>query len=66
MPKAKTRKSAAKRMGLTGTGKVTMRHSFVSHQLTRKGTARKRRQRLPGLMSGSDVRQARRMLPGSG
>jgi len=43
-----------------------MRHSFVSHQLTRKGTARKRRQRLPGLMSGSDVRQARRMLPGSG
>jgi large subunit ribosomal protein L35 len=42
MPKMKTRKSAAKRYSLTGTGKVKYKKKGLRHILTKKGQKRKR------------------------
>lgn len=41
--KLKTRKSAAKRLKVTGTGKVMRRRGWKGHLLTGKNSARKRR-----------------------
>ena len=43
MPKIRTKKTAAKRFKLTGTGKITRRHSHNNHQFLHKKASRKRR-----------------------
>ena len=45
MPKIKTKKAAAKRFGVTGTGKLTRKHSFKRHLLFNKPTKQKRQAR---------------------
>ncbi|MFB3879776.1 MAG: 50S ribosomal protein L35 [Armatimonadota bacterium] len=62
--KAKTQKTAAKRVKKTGTGKVVVRHAFKGHLLTRKSERRKRRLRQPGVASAADRRAFERLVPG--
>ena len=52
--KKKTKKAAAKRFKLTGTGRVRRRRAFKSHILTKKSAKRKRRLRKGALASHAD------------
>lgn len=61
--KLKTHKGAAKRFKLTGSGKITRRHSFARHILTSKASKRKRRLTSPALVSAADAARVRAMLP---
>ena len=58
----KTRKSAAKRFKLTGTGKIMRRHSHARHILTKKPRKRTRKLVDAALVSKSDVMRVRMML----
>ena len=60
--KGKTRKSAAKRFKLTGTGKITRRHSHARHILTKKPRKRVRKLVDTALVSKSDTGRVKRML----
>lgn len=62
MPKMKTKKSAAKRFKVTGTGKITRRHSGARHILTSKSRNRKRKLTSKALISKADTARAKRML----
>ncbi len=65
MPKNKmrTRKSAAKRMEYTGTGKIKFRSNFNSHLLTRKSSARKRNLQMAKILSPDLAAGVKTMLP---
>ncbi len=63
MPKLKTRKSAAKRYKLTGTGKVRYKKQGLRHILTKKNSKRKRRLRLPAILSNVETKTAKKLLP---
>ena len=63
MPKLKTRKSAAKRFKLTGTGKFRRNHANGRHILTKKNAKRKRRLGKDAAVSPSDVGRIRASLP---
>ena len=63
MPKIKTRRSAAKRFRVTGTGEFKRAKAFKSHILEKKSPARKRNLRKAGLVSKSDHERVARMLP---
>jgi large subunit ribosomal protein L35 len=62
MPKMKTRRSAAKRFSLTGTGKLRRNKAYKSHILTKKTTKRKRNLRKGTQVDASDAGRVRRML----
>lgn len=62
MSKLKTKKSAAKRFKLTGTGKVKRRQAYASHILTKKSPKRKRNLRKWKIVSSADQKRVRRML----
>jgi large subunit ribosomal protein L35 len=62
MPKQKTRRGAAKRFKLTGSGKVRRRRAFKSHLLTKKTQKRKRRLRKGTLVAKADERRIKRVL----
>ncbi|HEV3472789.1 MAG TPA: 50S ribosomal protein L35, partial [Actinomycetota bacterium] len=47
MPKQKTRRSLAKRVSVTSTGKVRRRKAFMNHMLGKKASTRKRRLNTP-------------------
>lgn len=63
MPKMKTRKAAAKRFRVTGSGKVAYKKQGLRHILTKKTTKRKRSLRHAGLLSDPEVKRAKSMLP---
>ncbi|MFH2069455.1 MAG: 50S ribosomal protein L35 [Candidatus Omnitrophota bacterium] len=63
MPKNKTRKSAAKRLKITGSGKVKRAQAFASHLLSGKTRKQKARLRKTVLVSDSDVKSIRRLMP---
>jgi large subunit ribosomal protein L35 len=63
MPKIKTHKGAAKRFKVTGSGKVTRRHSFARHILTSKSPSRKARLTQSVVMDPSDAPKVKGMLP---
>ena len=63
MPKMKTRKSAAKRFKLTGTGKVKYKKQGLRHILTKKSSKRKRNLRKTGILSPVAAKRASKMLP---
>ena len=63
MPKMKTRRSAAKRFNLTGTGEFKRNKSNKRHILEKKSPARKRNLRKAGLVSKSDHARVTKMLP---
>ncbi len=62
MPKMKTRRSAAKRLTKTGSGKLKKNRAFASHILTKKSTKRKRNLRKSELVAKADVRRILEMI----
>ena len=62
MPKQKTRRGAAKRFRLTGSGKLKRNKANHRHMLIRRSKSVKRKMRASGLVSKSDERKVRRML----
>lgn len=63
MPKQKTRKCAAKRFRSTKSGKFKRSKAFGSHLLTGKSPKRRRKLRKSTILSASDQRRVKRMLP---
>ena len=62
MPKMKTDKGAAKRIKVTGSGKLRRRHAFLNHILEKKSPDRKRRLGNEADVSSADRRQVKRLL----
>ena len=63
MPKIKTRRSAAKRFELTGSGKFKRRRQNLRHILTKKDTKRTRRLRAGGYADVTNMDAVRKMIP---
>jgi large subunit ribosomal protein L35 len=62
MPKMKTDRGAAKRIKVTGSGRLRRRKAFRSHLLEKKSSERKRRLGRETDISKADERATRRML----
>lgn len=60
--KLKTKKAAAKRFRVTGSGKLKRRKAYANHILTKKSPKRKRNLRKWALVSPSDEKRVKRML----
>jgi large subunit ribosomal protein L35 len=65
MPKIKTRKTAAKRFKITGTGKLMRRHTRRGHLMINKDPNRKRGLRKDAEVVGGDLIKTKRLLPNS-
>lgn len=63
MPKVKTHKGLAKRVKISGNGKIMRRKAFHSHLLSSKSSARKRRLKKADSVHSSDAKKMRRLLP---
>lgn len=63
MPKMKTHRGAAKRFKKIKSGKVKRFRAFHSHILEKKSPKRKRRLRSATLVSDSDLKRVKRLLP---
>ena len=62
MPKMKSKRSAAKKVSLTGTGKVKYKKMNLRHILTKKAAKRKRNLRASGILSEADAARVRKQL----
>lgn len=62
MSKLKTKRAAAKRFSLTGSGKVKYKKMNLRHILTKKAAKRKRQLRKSGILSESDAAKIRKQL----
>jgi len=62
MPKMKTRRGAAKRFKVTGSGKIRRHKANKSHILTKKTTKRKRRLRKSTILTGVEVKRVKKMI----
>ena len=63
MPKIKTRRSAAKRFELTGSGKFKRRRQNLRHILTKKDTKRCRRLRSGAIADVTNEATIKKMIP---
>ncbi len=63
MPKLKTKRAAAKRYKVTGTGKIMKMKANKSHILNKKSTKRKRNLRKQIEMDATNVKVARKLIP---
>ena len=63
MPKMKTKRAAAKRFKVSGTGKLIRHKAYKSHILTKKTTKRKRNLRKAAMLDQTNVRSMKRILP---
>lgn len=63
MPKMKTRRAAAKRFKVTGSGEFKRSKAFKQHILEKKSPSRKRNLRKACLVSKSDHERVVKMLP---
>ena len=63
MPKVKTRRAAAKRFSITGSGEFKRNKAFKSHILEKKTRKRKRNLRKAALIAEADHKRVRKMLP---
>ena len=63
MPKMKTRKAAAKRYKVTGSGKVMIKKQGLRHILTKKSSKRKMNPRHAGVLADVEAKRAKEMLP---
>ena len=63
MPKIKTRRAAAKRFKLTGSGKYRRRQQNMRHILTKKAAGRKMRLGKATLVDSANLKAVRRQLP---
>ena len=62
MPKMKTDRGAAKRVKLTGTGRLRRRRQNRSHLLEKKSSRRTRRLGRPAEVTGGDKKHVDRLL----
>ena len=63
MPKMKTHRGTAKRVKITGTGKLKRQHAYASHILGKKSAKRKRNLRQSAVVVAADAKQLARLLP---
>ncbi len=63
MPKLKTKRSAAKRLKVTATGKLVRAKGWKSHLLEWKPPKRKRHLRQATLIAPADEKRIRRLVP---
>ncbi len=63
MPKIKTKRAAAKRFKMTGTGKLKRNKAYKSHILTKKSTKRKRNLRKAAMTDSTNVKNMKKVLP---
>ncbi|MBQ6239848.1 MAG: 50S ribosomal protein L35 [Firmicutes bacterium] len=63
MPKMKTKRAAAKRFDVTGTGKLKRFKAYKSHILTKKTTKRKRNLRKATMMDATNQKVMKKVLP---
>ncbi|MEG2074894.1 MAG: 50S ribosomal protein L35 [Victivallaceae bacterium] len=63
MPKLKTRKCAAKRLKMTGTGKYRHNKAGARHLMSTKNAKRRRRLRQDGSVSSAERRRIKAALP---
>jgi large subunit ribosomal protein L35 len=61
--KLKTKKAAAKRFKVTGTGKLVRNKAYKSHILTKKTTKRKRGLRKDTVVDCTNVKTMKKILP---
>ena len=64
MPKMKTKRALAKRVKVTGTGKLKRKCAYMSHLAPRKTHKQKRHLRKARLVSRSDFQRIRQLLQG--
>jgi len=62
VPKQKTHKGLAKRITITGAGRVKHRRSFAGHLMSGKSGKRRRLLRRPVLISGTMARKTKTLL----
>lgn len=62
MPKLKTKKTAAKRFKITGTGKIMRRKAYNNHMFFHKSGSQKRRLDQEAELSRTEEKRVRRML----
>jgi len=65
MPKVKTKRGAAKRFSVTGSGKVKRSRAYHRHQLSAKTRKQKRNLGKMTTVAPSDVRAIKRILQGN-
>ena len=63
MPKMKTKKAAAKRFKVTGSGKLKRAKAFKQHILTKKSTKTKRNLRKAGYVSETQEKTMKILMP---
>lgn len=63
MPKIKTRRSAAKRFSVTGSGKFKRRKQNLRHILTKKNAKRRMRLGQSATVDATNEKAVRRMMP---
>jgi len=63
MPKMKTKRAAAKRFRVQGSGGIKRTKAFLRHILTKKTTKRKLNMRGTTQVNAADVRAVRAMMP---
>ncbi|ETP73926.1 ribosomal protein L35 [Lachnospiraceae bacterium JC7] len=61
--KLKTKKAAAKRFKVTGTGKLVRNKAYKRHILTKKTTKRKRGLRKDVVVDATNVKTMKKILP---
>tara|TARA_B100001964_G_C14205368_1_gene587824 strand:+ start:1293 stop:1487 length:195 start_codon:yes stop_codon:yes gene_type:complete len=64
MPKMKTKKSAAKRFKITGSGKISYNQCGNRHLSTKKNSKRKRHLRQDKTLSSAMTKRTKKMLNG--
>lgn len=62
MPKMKSKRGAAKRFKVTGTGKIKRYKAYGSHILTKKSAKRKRNLRKPAYVAPTDEGRVKKMI----
>ena len=62
MPKMKSKRALLKRVKVTGSGKIKIFHSHVSHLAPHKSTKQKRHLRMPNTLSKSDYKRVRILI----
>ena len=62
MPKLKTHKGTAKRIKITGSGKLIRERAFGNHILAKKSKARKRNIKTTAVLKGGNVKNIKKAL----
>ena len=63
MPKMKTHRGAAKRLGKTAGGKITSKRAYHHHKAASKSPKRKRQLRPRAVISPAEQRRLSRLIP---